>query len=280
VRPPTVGVKNPVGTFGVVYFTFPNGLTTQAPRTGFPYAPYFVGLNGQQGQATVRFGPLDTAKDEAMKFSDYMTKQGWKQVFMLSDGQVTPIALKKSSLGGSNLFNTVNIGLFITHGDYGSTYESDFVYYSYVWFPDGTYSRLSDFDFGSPGTNGLRWMTIHACGSLNQNCYNSMVRSHKFPVNSSLHLLLGSSTPTTYMYGPVGLGYAFGLVGINSNMQLSVPNAWFNAGTNAYQVSRPATAVNFTVVGWDNCFSDTVSSFPANTSGTLQYLDVNVFTPH
>ena len=281
-RPPTAGVKGSNGTFGVVYFTFPSPtgqVTFNAPTTGFPFSPYFVALNGGQASPRVSFPSLPPAEAEAKKFAEYMTKQGWKQTFMLTDGQVTANDLKKASLGGRSLFNTVNIGLLITHGAYGSSYESDFVYYSYVWFPDGSYLRLSDFDFGSPGTNGLHWMNVHACGVLNQRCYNSMSNRGKLPVNGNLNLLLGCST-TTYMEGPLGLGYAFGLTGINGKNQMTLPNAWFYAGTNAYNNLHTNTPVNFTIVGSDNCFGDSVSSFQQSPSGNLQYLDQNVYTPH
>ncbi len=106
-----------------------------------------------------------------------------------------------------------------------------------------------------------------------------MNRAGKLPINSNLHLLMGSSTKSTYMYGPLGLGYAFGLTGVNSKLQQTVPNAWFYAGTNAYHNITNNQPVDFTVVGSDNCFGDTVSSFQQNPSGNLQYINQNVYTP-
>jgi hypothetical protein len=75
------------------------------------------------------------------------------------------------------------------------------------------------------------------------------------------------------------LTYAFGLTGVNSKLQQTVPNAWFYAGTNAYHNITNNHPVDFTVVGSDNCFGDTVSSFQQNPSGNLQYLNQNVYTP-
>jgi len=173
----------------------------------------------------------------------------------------------------------VNIGLFITHGSYGTTTEDDYVKYTYLWFPNGSYLKLSAFDFGSPGTNGLAWMTVHACGDLREANFNSMYESDELPINDNLHLLLGSSG-LTYMSGRVGLGLAFNMAGVNGKLQQTIPNAWFNAGSTAYQNAGITTAVNSTVVGWPNCFFDSLgTSYSPDSDDSLQYTDQNVFTP-
>src|ERR1035441_9100415 len=86
----------------------------------------------------------------------------------------------------------------MTHGSYGNTgstgTEADGVTYTYVALGNSTWVRLTDMDFGSAGTNGLRWMTILACEMLQIDALNSMIGNGKTPVNANLHLLMGCAT--------------------------------------------------------------------------------------
>ena len=105
---------------------------------------------------------------------------------------------RKTSLGGKSIFNNCNFGLLMTHGSFGNNNsqgtEDDNIKYTYLWMGANNYVRLSDMDFGSPGTNRLKWMTVYACSILASPNYNSMNNAGKIPVNVNLHLLLGPST--------------------------------------------------------------------------------------
>ena len=77
-----------------------------------------------------------------------------------------------SSKGGSSIFNNVNVGLLIGHGvcsadssgGHDFTISASGPFQSYFPVLEGgsgyNWVRLSEFDFGSSGVNGLRWMSI------------------------------------------------------------------------------------------------------------------------
>ena len=60
--------------------------------------------------------------------------------------------------------------------------------------------------------------------------------------------------------------------------QRTIPNAWFDAGTKAYEATTNITdSVTFRVAGHDNCFNDKLTSFAGSTSGTITYVEQQVF---
>jgi hypothetical protein len=194
--------------------------------------------------------------------------------------------IAKPSLGGNSLFNTVDIGLLMAHGSYGTTAESDSVKYSYVILANSTngvtFLRLADFDFGSSATNGLKWMTIYSCHILNPTTYSSMLNNSRLPINENLHLLLGSST-VCYAAQNMGNHYGHRLAGGYFWRMENVEDAWFDAGRRAYQLFRlfgVNDAVTFAVVGWPACFNDTVLLYsdPDPQNG-LQRTEREVYTP-
>jgi uncharacterized protein DUF6345 len=232
------------------------------------------------------FSLLSDYNYTARRFAWALQEAGWKAGFVKRDSQLSATDIKKGSLGGNSLFNTVDIGLLMTHGTYGTTAESDSVKYSYVILADPTnnvtYLRLADFDFGSGATNGLKWMTMYACNILNPTAYNSMNNNSRLPINDNLHLLLGSAT-VCYASQSIGNHYGHRLAGGYFWTMENVDDAWFDAGRRAYQLYRlsgVSTTVTFATVGWPACFNDTVLLYsdPDPSSG-LNRVDEDVYTP-
>jgi Family of unknown function (DUF6345)/Bacterial Ig domain/FlgD Ig-like domain len=260
-RKPKTGVKGTVGTFGILYKTYSlNGFNSPHPTTGWPPPlPTYVAIDNQgRTDHTVDYRILNFAII-ADDFAAGMKRAGWKQQFRKADDQWSATDIKKSSLGGNSIFNTCNFGLLMTHGSFGNNSstgtEDDNIKYTYCWLGANNYVRLSDMDFGSAGTNGLKWMTIYACSILASPNYDSMNAAGKIPVNENLHLLLG---PSSYTYAFDGLGkhYAENLT-IFTN---TVVDAFNQAGIyEANYHSRWVTNnITHAVSGWPACFNDSL----------------------
>ncbi len=280
-RKPKSGAKGTVGTFGVLYKTYSlYGFNSPHPATGWPPPlPTLVAIDGQgrtdqtQDKRILEFATI--AKD----FADGMKRAGWKQQFLKADNQWSATDIEKTSLGGNSIFNTCNFGLLMTHGSYGNSgstgTEDDNIRYTYCWLGGNNYVRLSDMDFGSDGTNGLKWMTIYACNILKSANYNSMNSNFKIPVNENLHLLLGPSS-FTYAFDGFGKHYAENLVYYTN----SIINAFNNAAIYEanYHSSHVTNSITHAVSGWPACFNDSLLYYsdPDSEDG-LSYQQYSIF---
>ena len=276
------GAKGAIGTVGICYQQYLNtGISTHGPLSGFPPPLQFVMLDGSTGdpRATFSLPKLLSANRIAKDFRDNMKALGYFSSFYYGNDDVKINDLKKTSEGGNSIFNTVNFGLFIGHGDFGFTAENDSVKYTYTWImnlQNGSVAdlRFSDLDFGSAGTNGLRWMTFISCDTLNQTCYNSMKNATKLPINSNLHLFLGAST-IMYLAPDLGLNYAAFLADNET-----IIDAWVNTGklTYTYQNATNMTGqiVKFAHAGSSNCTLDTLTNY-FTPSGGITFGDEQVY---
>jgi hypothetical protein len=287
-RKPRVGVKNKSGTFGVCYKTYPNGFLMREPRTGLiaPLQTHVAIYPYPAFNNFISWGSLNSHRTIANGFAQGMLIGGFKQKFLLADEKWSPTDVMKSSLSGNSIFNTCNLGLLLTHGCRATTTEVDGVKYTYLALYDQTngsaYVRLSDMDFGSPGVDGLRWMTIVACDMLYPANITSMANNSKLPDNDDLHLLLGAST-TEYPARMLGIYYASNLVS-----DVTVWGSFATAGqaalSEAYAKSGASTImtnyVNFRVMGYDSCIGDTIHLYNDPDPNTAYDItDQRVFTP-
>jgi len=286
-RKPKVGVKNKTGTFGVCYQTCPNGFLAQAPRTGWPAPlPRFVAIDGRPATSGfLNWGTLKGSKPIADGFAQGMKLGGWKQKFVKGDSEWGPLDIQKSSLGGSNLFNSCNLGLLVTHGCFGTTSEADSVKYTYLALFDpklnqSSYVRLSDMNFGSPGANGLKWMTILSCNMLRPENITSMANASRLPRNDNLHLLLGAST-YTYAFPTLGIAYASNLV-----FRATIQESWINGCQSAYREAQLLGARGMTnpvtvrVMGLRSCMEDRLYQYNEPDPDTaFEIIDTPVFRP-
>lgn len=272
-------VKGYVGTFGICYLTYgTNGFSSVHPTTGWPPPlPTQVAIDNQgRTDHTTDFRILEYAAI-ASDFEQEMIAHTWKRNFLFGDGQWTANDIEKTSLGGKSIFNNCNFGLLMTHGSFGNNNsqgtEDDNTKYTYLWLGANNYVRLSDMDFGSPGTNGLHWMTILACSILKSENYNSMNAAGKIPVNENLHLLLG---PSTYAraWPEFGQTYAHTLNEGNN----TIYQAFNIAGSSLAHTYGDTNVVKFAISYWPNCFDDRFVNYHDPDPGDgLQYRETEIY---
>ena len=281
-RKPTNGVKGAIGTYGILDKTYTTGGFTSAhPATGWPPPlPTLVAIDGQTRTAQTVDYRIRDFHYMANEFDAEMQRATWKRAFKKEDAAWGANDIKKSSLGGSSIFNTCNLGFLMTHGSYGvnnsTGTEDDNIKYTYIWLGANNTVRLSDMDFGSAGTNGLRWMTIFACNILRSANYTSMNNSGLIPVNDNLHLLIAPSTDGYAMQG-FGYDYAHNLTANNQTIVDSFNNASHDEYTLDSMYLSGLTLKN-AVSYWPACFGDKLSLYsePDPTDG-LQYQQTQVF---
>jgi hypothetical protein len=291
-RPPVKPAKGVVSTFGIAYWTFAGGRTNQVPPNGIGGS---VTLDGNI-TGSVIFDPVLDFATSAQGFSKAMTSKAWKMRFHKSDNNLSKNELIRNDLigySGSNLFNQVNLGLFMSHGNFGSTLDFSAAagQSKQTYFPAGgnnpanTWIRLSDFRFG----DNLRWMAILACNSLQEDAYQTMFNKMVLPIgdqnqvwNNQLHLLLGCRTYAA-VSAQMGERWAKKMNGGAFSSPQTVMDAWFNTGIDTYK-GQPATGIYtntlyFKVVGWDTTFSDRLLSYtdPDPTIDTLEDRNQQVY---
>jgi len=281
-RPPTKPVKNSVGSVAVAYYNFPTEKTYANPLNG-------LGLVGNSGKVQIEnsyggvtFTNIPEAPNTANSFVNRMGRGGWKLAFNFSGALVRINDLRSASLGGKEIFGQANIGLFLDHGSYGTSLDfnpdanqSYDIYFASDNPLDASapWLRLSEFGLGG----NLRWMAILACNDLIDQNYQSMLSQGALPITSNLHLLCGSTT-ICYMSDDIGALWAKKMTGGIFIPQQSIPQAWFGAGHDAYQYATNITGtVSFRVAGSDNCFSDTLTSYPGSTSGNITFQDSQIY---
>jgi hypothetical protein len=134
------------------------------------------------------------------QFVKIMQYYGWNNSFNKVDDQFSINDLR----GSGTMFNNVNMGVLILHGTYGNgssaiDYAANMCKQMYFPITSGgsaQFLRFSEMNLGGSGTNGLKWMVIDACNSLQHNNWSSMKNKGIKPYNSNLHLILGGDTVT------------------------------------------------------------------------------------
>ena len=276
-RPPTEPVKGYVGTFGIVAYDYSTTTTNSNPTD--PFGPVEV----ENIYGLFVSSRIPDAKIFGDSFSKVMKKTAYKQVFNKSGKDTTALELKRNNygIGGGNLFNQVNIGLFLAHGNYGT--ELDFSNgtgvslqtYFHIDGPSNStnqWIRLSEFEFGGD----MRWMFLLACDGLRNENYSSMHSKNALPLTETSHLICGATTV---------LGFTEYL-GENIAKELkakkTIPRAWYDAGKKTYGEVKAGGITNtyiFRVSGWTSCFSDRINAWndPDTLSDTIDETTEQVY---
>lgn len=291
-RPPVTPGKGVVSTFGIAYWTFPGGRTNQAPPNGIGGS---VALDGPTVTSMI-FNPVADFAACAQSFAKAMSSKKWKMDFHKFDNNLSKNELIRNDLigySGSNLFNRVNLGLFMSHGNFGTTLDfsaaagqSKQTYFAVGGNnPANSWIRLSDFRFG----DNLRWMAVLACNSLEDTAYQTMKLKFVLPIgdqnqtwNNQLHLLLGCRTYSA-VSAPMGGRWSKKMTGGVFTSAQTITEAWFSTGQDTYRgqqaVGIYTNQLYFRVVGWDTTWSDTLNSYtiPDPTVDTLEETDRQVY---
>jgi hypothetical protein len=280
-RPPNNPVRGLAGSFAVAYQTFtangPSGYHLNSPANK-PYFPQIKIQNASGGT----FEPLPRHKPEADNFVSEMQHWGWTNHFVKADDQ-----LKLSDMQGSGTpFNQVNLGVFLTHGTYGTTADQYANSCNQMYFPitAGTgaqWLRMSEMNLGGAGTNGLKWMAIKGCLSLYHTDWDSMQYYGVHPYNSDLHLLLGADTDSATSASLLQLWARYMNYGTSTNYSpLTLRAAWYKAAQDAYKGAKfpPGTVIKFVVAGDEACFDDSLQSYSSPSAGWIYDTPTTVFS--
>lgn len=272
-RPPNNPVRGLAGSFAIAYDTFTgngtNGYHLYAPAN----KPFFPAIKIQDATGGT-FAARPSHIQEANNFVSEMQHWGWTKSFVKADDQ-----LKLSDMQGSGTpFNQANLGVFLTHGVYGTTGD----YYAngcnQMYFPitSGTsaqWLRMSEMNLGGAGTNGLKWMALQGCHSLYHTDWSSMQFNGVYPYNSNLHLLLGADTDSFTSATLLQLWARYMNFGTSTNYNpLTIRAAWYQAATDAYKNVKfpPGTVIKFVVAGDEACFDDRLQNY-SSPDGTWNY---------
>jgi hypothetical protein len=272
-RPPNNPVRGLAGTFGVAYDTYSangtNNMNAPLLDNGL-YGTGHISMNNYQAGQQLPFQPLLPYKNEANNFVSQMQHWGWNNTFLKVDDQLNINDLK----GSGTPFNNVTLGALLLHGAYGTgqnalDYTANQCKQMYFPITSGgsiNWLRLSEMNLGGAGTNGLKWMAIHACNSLYHANWSSMQNKGIKPYNGNLHLLLGcdtiSFTSSSLMwYWAKYLNYGTSTNAGNYN-PLTIRNAWYQAAKDAFRnASLPSgTVIDFTVTGDTACSDDMIQT--------------------
>ena len=264
-RQPTNPVKGLAGTFGVAYDTFTangtNGFLLRPLANGSGAPNAFIEMDNIPANQYLSNSPLPQYKAEANNFIEQMHHWGWNNTFLEFDNTLHIGDLR----GSASPLNNVNLGVFMSHGAYGTGNNGiDFaasdckqMYYPVTSGTSGQILRLSEMNLGGSGTNGLKWMALLSCNSLQHDNWASMQNAYVFPYNSNLHLLLGVDTvnSTSYIilwYWAKYMNYGTSTNAGNYN-PLTIKAAWYQAAHDAYSGGHYSNTIKFIVAGDSAC---------------------------
>jgi len=280
-RPPANPVLGLAGTYGIAYDTYSaNGTNVMnAPLLNNSSQPStgHVSMNGYQAGQQLPFPPLPPYKIEANNFIANMNYWHWNNTINKADDQLNVNDLK----GSGTPFNNVTLGVLLTHGAYGTgqnaiDYTANGCKQMYFPITSGNsinWLRLSEMNLGGSGTNGLKWMAIHACNSLQHNNWANMQNLGVKPYNGNLHLLLGcdtiSYTGNVLWYWSKYMNYGTS-TNANSYNPLTIREAWYQGAQKAFQGKALSGPIVFAVAGNSACMNDMLQTNNAPT-GTWTY---------
>jgi hypothetical protein len=234
------------------------------------------------------YKPLNPFYNHAAKnFISEMTHWGWQNTFNYADNQFNIGQLR----GSGTIFNNVTVGLLLLHGAYGTggnglDYAANQCRQMYFPITSGgsaQYLRFSEMNLGGSGTNGLKWMAIHACNSLYHVNWSDMQSKGVKPYNSNLHLLLGCDTisyasPTLPWYWSRYMNYGTSTNAGNSD-PLTIREAWYQGAQTAFQNQHFPQNLIFAVAGDSACMDDKLQTNNVPT-GSWSYDTRQIYTMH
>jgi hypothetical protein len=212
-----------------------------------------------------------------------MHKLRWKIAYDRHDDDLHVSSLRRADLGinGGELATYATVGLFISHGAYGT--DQDFA-------PGGSGAKVTYMGSGNPGDSGdpwlrmcqfgfggnLKWMAILACNSLCDPNYGTMVLHGSIPLKET-HLVCGTASIAA-VGESIGSYWAENMI----KKKQTIRDAWFNAGRSEYTGATTLNTVKFRVAGYPECLDDTIANNTAPTNpspapGGLDKRDQQVF---
>jgi hypothetical protein len=261
-RPPSNPIEGISGLFGIAYDTFMANGTNGLQGPLIPNEPgiigSFIALDEFKGNEKLTYTPLHPFISQANNFISEMQQYGWINRINKADNQLNINDL----IGSGTPFNNVSVGVFMSHGAYGTTQDYQAGLCKQMYFPVSSggsiqYLRMSQMNLGGTDpTNGLKWFLIYACDSLHQANWNSMQNAGQYPYNSNLHLLIGANSviatsPTILQNWALYMNYGRG-----SANPMTVHDAWYQASIGAYHGRTYTNTMVMAIAGDSACFGD------------------------
>jgi hypothetical protein len=200
---PSFTIYGPVKVLGTM------GVLSQGhhPRFGsYPTPSRGPGLGNVRMSSTIQFGPWGPLAAPTIVATDCLIgfpPIGYKVLVKQSDDFCSAADLRRTSSGGSNTLNQVNLGLFVGHSVAARDSELSIGYrQSYVPIYKKsagtmTFVKSTEMRFGS---SNLKWMAFYSCNLFRDalyrpdDVYNQMKNNSALPMSSQLHVLQGYAT--------------------------------------------------------------------------------------
>jgi hypothetical protein len=285
-RPPTSPNKNAAGTYGVAYFDWSSPQTVSIPKNGITFpATGVCHLDTTGSGSSIYLDAIPEGPNFAANFARAMSKHSWKVSYVRSDSLLHAQDMRRSDqgYGGSELFTTAEIGLFLDHGNYGTDpdYSPGSSGSKQTYFRcssdsgDNGWLRMCQIGFGGD----LKWMGILACNSLNT--FSSMSSAGAIPLKTT-HMVCGTTTISA-VGEDFGALWAKKMFGGFFTPAEEIKNAWYDAGHDQYHYATNLTGtIVFRVACYPECLHDkikdnTAPSNPSSAPGNLIDDDQQVY---
>ncbi len=258
------------GSFGMLYQGHhPFFGSYPRPPRGAPF--------GQVTFATSHGFPWGKLK-APKKIADYLAKvvpvMGYSVPFIYGDDNFAAPALQKSSLGGSNIFNNVNLGLYVGHSAAG---KENIVALAHPQTYIPVYNKASD-RFTWIGTNdmnlgstNLKWVAFYSCNLFRDAayrsfaCYTQMKNNEHLAINTDLHIMQAYATEVTVMpdMGKYWVHTLIGGTGVAADS--TVLGAWKYVCLNTQPKESASEANVSRSVYWPECYGDHIYGYGSQT---------------
>lgn len=234
----------------------PFGQVTFATDSGFPW------------------GKLKSPRRIANSLVQAFPTIGYPLGFIYADDNWNATAIQKPSLGGSNIFNNVNIGLFVGHSAAGKenivalghpqtyipVYNS--VSDSFTWV------GMNDMRFGS---SNLKWLAFYSCNLFRDSayrsfgCYSQMKSNHHLAMTTDLHIMQSYATEVS-VHPDMGKFWVPALIGGTANTTYhTVLGAWKFVCLKTQPVESAGNVNYSRSIYWPECFGDRIYGYGSQT---------------
>jgi len=204
-----------------------------------------------------------------------------------ADDAVTAGDLWNASLtGGSNIFNQVNLGLFIGHSAAGIEYDAR-LGHAESYIP--VYNSVADaFNWVGMsqmnlGSANLKWAAFYTCNLFradeyrNNGVYDVMKNNEHLAMNSDLHIMSAYATEVLVRsdMGKVWMRALTGKTPVQANH--TVLGAWKFVCRNTQSKNEPSQFINHSrSANWPECFNDFIYGYGPQTDPDPNYLQVEL----
>lgn len=193
---------NKIGSFLIAFQGHhPLFSPSNRPDRGLPFGQATMSTSSAPPWGHLR-SPYRIARDLSALFP----RMGYQNAgYIHKDDALTATEMKKSSLSGSHVFDTANIGLFIGHSA-GEKETITALGHNQTYIPiyDSvagtiTWIGMNDMRWGS---SDLKWMAFYSCNIFRDSprnfpCYSAMKNASHLAMGNQLHIMQGYLTEAT-----------------------------------------------------------------------------------